>query len=203
MSAKTFHPEQLQIGSVYAKGILAAATQNGEAQAVVAEMESLQNDVLDRSPQLITVLGSTRVSMAEKSTLIDTLFKGRASATFTRFLKVICQHGRFDCIGAIIAETRRLHNLEQNIVEVLVTTAAPLSDADQRRVMERLESALKKSVTLQTLVDPSILGGLQIRVGDTVFDGSLQAQLERIRKATVEKAAQKIRGQFDRFSVAT
>lgn len=199
-TSKPLHPQQQQIGAVYAKSILFAAKGSNELEEVVAELDSLGEDVLLKQPKLTDVLGSTRVSFSEKSALIDKVFSGRSTKSLVNFLKVICQHGRFDCIQAIVSETRRLYNDEIGVVDVLITSASDLDSTAIERIVEKLESVIKKKVNLTTLVDSQLLGGLQIRVGDTVFDGSLQAQLERIRRATVQNSVEKIRAQFDRFA---
>ncbi len=199
-TSKPLHPQQQQIGAVYAKSILFAAKANNELEEVVAELDSLGEDVLQKQPRLIGVLGSTRVSFAEKSAFIDRIFSGRSTTSLVNFLKVVCRHGRFDCIQAIVSETRRLYNDEIGVVDVSITSSSELESASVDRIVEKLEAAIGKKVNLTALIDEQLLGGLQIRVGDTVFDGSIQAQLERVRKSTVQNSVEKIRAQFDRFA---
>lgn len=199
---KSLDPQQQQIGAVYAKSLLAAARESGDLERVVEELESFGTEVLVQQPRFLEVMESTRIGQNEKLQLIDRVFQNNASPTLVNFLKVISRKGRFECIGAIVHEVRRLYNEEIGIVEAQVTAASELEESVQQQIAEKLATILGKKVNLSLSVDPSMLGGLKIRVGDKVFDGSVQSQLERVRRTTFEKSAETIRAQFDRFAQA-
>lgn len=192
-----------QLGTVYAKALLGAAEKAGNADHVVEELEAIVSDVLDKLPQLDQILRSPRMTHEERLPLLDKAFGGRVSATTLTFLKVVSQHGRLDALRAIARATRKQLNAIRGRVEVLVETAFPLSNPIRERITARLTQMLGSEVILQTKINEELLGGVVVRVGDTVYDASLAAQLKRMQQVTLEKTKQTIRESIQRFAVST
>lgn len=191
------------LGSVYAKALLGAAEKAGQAQQVLEELESLVNDVLDKLPQLEAALGSPRLSVEEKTALLDRAFGGRMSATMLHFLKVVARHGRLDAVRAILQAARKLYNQMRGRVEVRVETAYPLSNPLRERIVNRLQQMLGRELVLTAVVNEDLLGGLVVRIGDTVYDGSLAARLKNMQEVTLEHTKHSIRQSLERFAVGT
>lgn len=205
MAVRTsFDPQVQQIATVYARGFLQAATkelgQQPEAvQSVVEELEALVTSVFANQSRLVDRLSGSRMSLNEKVSLLQKVFGSRVSEIVVRFLGVVCQHGRFESIEAIVVRVRELFNAAAGVVSVTITTAVELPMDVEARVTQNLEGALGKKIELTKSVQSDLLGGMQVRVGDTVFDGSVQGQLERVRRTAFERAAERIRAEFDRF----
>jgi F-type H+-transporting ATPase subunit delta len=89
----------------------------------------------------------------------------------------------------IVEQFGDLHDIAQGIVNVDVTTAVALTDQQSRALQTELERHTGKSVRLNVLSDPSIRGGLVVRIGDTVLNASITHQLERLRERFVRGAA--------------
>lgn len=191
------------LGSVYAKALLGAAERAGQAETVVAELESLVSDVLDKLPQLDEALQSPRLAHEERLPIIERAFGGRMSATTLTFLKVLSKHGRLDCLRAIARAARQQLNTLQNRVEVIVETAHPLSNPLRDRIVGRLTGLLGQQVMLTTAINEDLLGGLVVRVGDTVYDASLAARLKRMQEVTLDHTKQTLRESLSRFAVST
>ena len=192
-----------QVGTVYAKALLGAAEKAGQADSVVEELESLVSDVLNRSPQLDALLKSARLSHEERVPLIDKAFGGRMSPTLLTFLKVLSKHGRLDSLRAIAKAARKQLNAMRGRVEVTVETAYPLSGSLEGRIVGRLSELLGKQVILKSRVNESLIGGLVVRVGDTVYDASVAAKLKRMEQITLDHTKQTIRESLERFAVPT
>lgn len=194
-----YDSERQYLGTVYAKALMGAAGA-GNIESVLEELESVVTDVLTKVPAIEATLSSPRISLEAKESMIDKAFAS-ASSTLKNFLKVVCQHGRFDSIRVIYRSARALHDEEAGRVEVTLTTAEAADDALKSRITEQLSKALGQQVRLKTKVDPAILGGIVVKVGDTVYDGSLSNQLNQVRNAAVDRAMQNIRESLDRFVV--
>ena len=95
-----------------------------------------------------------------------------------------------------------MFNEARNRVEVFVRSAEELDQTATELIAKRLQEALGCDVSLATEVDPDLIGGLVVRVGDTVFDGSVANQLLRIREDAVDRTTQEIRQSLDRFALA-
>src|SRR5262245_14733657 len=162
-----------RIGTTYAKAFLGVAENSGRAEPLVQEFNELVTQVLERFPEFDRTLSSPRVSVEEKQVLLDRVLGGRVSDELLRFLQVVGQHGRLDCLREIRQAAIELFQTSRGIVTVHVTAAAPLGAELQQRIREALNQKLGRSVELKVHFDPEILGGIVVRVGDTVFDGSI------------------------------
>jgi ATP synthase F1 delta subunit len=81
----------------------------------------------------------------------------------------------------VAREFRRLHARREGIVEAVVTSAGPLDEAERLALHERLQSLTGSRVEMRLEVDPALLGGLQVLIGDRLIDGSVRGRLERLR----------------------
>ena len=190
------------LGTVYAKALLGASEKSGNTDEVLAELDSLIREVFDRSPQLEAMLTSPRVPLESKEQLLDRAFRDKVTPQLLNFLKVIVSRGRFESLRAVNAAARRLYNQLRGRVEVRLTTAQPVDAAIRELIVTKLRASLGQEIELQTQVDPELIGGLVIRIGDTVYDGSLANQLQRLSEDLVSRATQTMRTSSDRFVVA-
>lgn len=190
------------LGTVYAKALLGSSIKAGNTELVLNEMESLVEDILHKLPDFKAMLGSPRVPLDVKTSMLDRAFGGQMTTTLLVFLKILCRRGRFDCVPAIAYSFRRQVNEMRGRVEVIVRSAEPLSADLLERTTNRLRQALGCEVELQLEIDPQMIGGLVIRVGDTVFDGSLANRLQRLREEMTARLTQQLRSTPDRFAVA-
>lgn len=198
--SEPFDAGRQQLAAVYAKALLGAAEQAGQQEAVVDELESLLADVFDRLPQFEAVLATPRVSLEEKQAILGKAFSGRMSATLLNGLRVMAKHGRLDCVRAVAKTARKLLNEIQQRVEVEVRVAHPLSSEARTRIEARLVELTGKAVDLHELVLPDLVGGMVVRIGDTLYDGSVASQLDRLRETTLRRTEQTMRSSLDRFA---
>jgi len=195
-------PGKARIAAVYAKALLGAAEKAGNTNEIIEELTSLVEDVFPEIPKLREVLSSLRVTHEEKVQLLDKAFGGKMNSHLLNFVKVVSSHGRLDCLAEISQATRRLYNKQRGVNEIRVTTAEPLSDEMQEELRSQLATRFGGEVELQTEVDAGLIGGMVIRVGDTVYDGSIINRLNRVRATAMQKTTQEIRQSLDRFESA-
>lgn len=188
-----------QIARVYAQAALDAAEKQAQAAPLVAELESLASDVFDRLPQFEAVLASARIGYEEKAALIDKAFRRQGSPLLKNFLKVLARHGRLDCLRAIIRQARRLLDQRTGVVDVRLTTAAGIDPAVETAVAAALQQSLGGRPRLVHSVDPGLIGGAVLRIGDTVYDASVAAQLKQLRQQMINRSAHEIQSRRDRF----
>lgn len=188
-----------QIARVYAQAALDAAENQAASADLVAELESLLADVLDRLPKFEAVLASARVGYEEKAALIDKAFQRQGSPLLKNFLKVLARHGRLDCLRAIVRQTRRLFDQRSGVVDVRLTTAAELDPKVQTTVTAALQQSLGGRPRIVHSVDAKLIGGAVLRIGDTVYDGSVAAQLKQLRQQMIDRSAHEIQSRRDRF----
>jgi F-type H+-transporting ATPase subunit delta len=191
--------EQKPIGEVYAASLLAATQQASCTADVMTEFESFISDVLNTLPQLDAMLSSPRVAHSDKVVMLDKILAGKCSTIFLNFLKVVSQHGRLDCLRVIQASLKEQYSQDQGHLEVLVTTATHLDEPAVNTMRDKLNAAFDATVDLTLTVDSTLVGGTVIRIGDTVYDGSVANRLERIGTTVRENTIREIRLSAERF----
>lgn len=191
--------EQKPIGEVYAASLLAATQQASCTADVMTEFESFISDVLNTLPQLDAMLNSPRVAHSDKVVMLDKMLAGKCSTIFLNFLKVVSQHGRLDCLRVIQASLKEQYSQDQGHLEVLVTTATHLDEPAVNTMRDKLNAAFDATVDLTLTVDSTLVGGTVIRIGDTVYDGSVANRLERIGTTVRENTIREIRLSAERF----
>jgi len=187
------------IAAVYAEAFLGAAEKAGQTEALLAEFDELLTDVLDQFPQLEQILASAVISHEEKAGILDRTLGTRASKELLSFLKVVGRHGRLDCLRAIHRQAHALHDRMRGRVVVRVSTATPVSADLAARMRESLRNLVDGEPVLEQVVDPDLIGGVVVRVGDTVYDGSIATQLEAVRQQIINRSTHEIQSRRDRF----
>lgn len=185
------------IATTYAKALLGVTETGGNTDSVLEELDSLVKTVLPQHPQFAEALRTPRLSVEEKIGLIDRIFGSRASGELLKFLKVLANHGRLDCLREIASAFRRQVNDKQGRVAVQVTTASELSAEQLGQVNASLHEKLGRQIDLTTRVDEELLGGMVVRIGDTVIDGSLKNRLVRLQQKTIDDVSAKLQKKFE------
>ena len=182
----------------YAEALLNAS--GAEADAVVAELEEIRSDVLDARPEFASILASPSIAIEKKDRILADTFEGRALPTVVRFLRVLNRHGRLGMLGPIIRQARATLDRRQNRKPVTVRSAVPLDEGQQSTLRDRLAAMIHATPVISLEVDPSLIGGLVVQVGDDVYDASVRNRLERLRGRLTERKTHEIQSRRDHFS---
>ena len=191
--ATVFDSEGQHVGEVYAKALLQAAAPANKVDLVVDQLDSLVRDVLDKNAKFETVLGNPKLAIEEKLSLIDRVFGKSMDLTLLNFLKVLCRRERLQFIRSIAQAANELRDESAGRIQVLVTTTAALDPQSAEKLRTSLKNTFKKDVRIVSKIDPSIIGGLIVRVGDTVYDGSVDGQLKALRREVTAKTEASVR----------
>jgi F-type H+-transporting ATPase subunit delta len=191
---------QQQVGVLYARSLLGATEAAGQTEAVLGELDSFVEDVLDKLPHFEAYLSTALVSPEEKVAILDRSLQGKASPLLLNFLKVAASHGRLNSLRAIRRAAHEAYERLRGRIPVVVRSATPLDAASEQQVIERLRVMLHAEPQLIREVDPALIGGLVIRVGDTVYDGSVARRLEQLRLQMIDRSVHEIQSRRDRFS---
>jgi F-type H+-transporting ATPase subunit delta len=189
-----------RIARVYAEALLRAADKRGQAEEVLEELESLVQDVFTASPELENLFSSASIGRTAREELIRKVFTGRASELVLNLLLVLNDHDRLSELRAIVAACRELRDQRAGRLQVQVRSAVPLRDDQRQRLLEQLRETFHKEPVLQTQVDPELLGGMVVRVGDWLYDQSVRTQLDNLRHQIIERSSYEIQSRRDRFS---
>jgi len=133
---------------------------------------------------------------------LDRILAGRASESLLTFLKVVACNGRLDCLREIRNAAREELNRIHGRVAVIVTTAEPIDEQLRNQIVDQLQVVTGTPVDLRCRVNPGIIGGMVVRVGDTVYDSSVVNQLARLKRDALGKTFNQLRETVDRFAVS-
>ena len=188
-----------KIAEVYAEAYLNAVSgQEGAIDDAVAEFASLV-DVLKSQPQFAAVLASAMIATDEKIALMEKAFAKSASPLFWNFLQIVAQRNRLDLLLPIFSQTQVLRDARQRRIPVTITTAMEVDPQLFSTLSEKLRGILGGEPVIRSVIDPNVIGGLVVRVGDTVYDASVSTQLQNVCRHMIERSAQEIQNQRERF----
>lgn len=171
----------------YALALYEEARARGAAEAVDADVAAL-GEALAASRDLRTALTSPVVARTKKEAIVARLFGDRLHPLVTRFLLLLIKKEREALAVEAVAAYAALRDAREGVVEARVTAARPLSADEAEGLRRSIEAKAGGSVRLRLEVDPSLVGGLVVRVGDRVYDGSLRHQLGLLREQLVARA---------------
>jgi F-type H+-transporting ATPase subunit delta len=175
-----------ELAQVYATALFEVATENGVTDEVREQLGQFA-DELDQNRDLQVFLFSPYFSSQEKKEGIGKIVDG-ADERFLNFLELLAERHRMPAIFRVRRAYDALWREENKLLPVTVTSAIELDEGLVKGLGEKIEEQTGKKVELTSKVDPDVLGGLVLQVGNMVLDASIRNRLEQLRKQ-VAKAA--------------
>lgn len=171
----------------YAEAAFEIAVRDDSVEAWLAALTAAQERLSDE--QVPRILASPAVPITARIDLLDRLLGEVVTGGPRNLLALLIRRGRFDELGPVIREFRRLDARRRGLVTAFVTSAAPLDDMERTALAERLRAMTGGDVETEERVDPDLLGGMQVRIGDRLIDGSVRGRLERLRASLATSAS--------------
>lgn len=169
----------------YARALFELGRDTGNLEALEADLASVVA-VIEENARLRDALYNPLISLEEKVALVEAVFSRRLSTTGLQFCKLMVRKRRERHLPAVLSEFRRLVHEARGILEAEVRVAKPLGDELLRSLAARLEEVSGRRVSLHVRIDPTVMGGVVLQVGDKRIDGSLTGRLVRMRQALRE-----------------
>jgi len=170
----------------YAEAAFELATRDGQLDEYGDGLD-LAARLLGGDEVLEIVRNPARPS-AERLAFVDGLLGKRVPDTIQRLVRLLVSNGKVDRLPGVAAEYRRLLNIERGIVEAVATSASPLTKDETAALQRKVAQMTGRTVDLRVAVDEALIGGLTVRVGDTLYDASVRGRLERLRERLVAGA---------------
>jgi F-type H+-transporting ATPase subunit delta len=191
-----------RLARVYAEALLNAAQASGQVAQVLEEFDSLIDDVFKDDPRLEALFAGSAVGRYARKDAINKAFAEKASTTFHRYMLVLNDHERLDLIRPIRRAVRELNDERMKRLRVHIYSAVALSDELQARLRVGIHDKFQLEPVLILHVDGTLLGGLKVRVGDTVYDSTVRTRLNNLRNQLIARSSHEIQSRRDRFSSA-
>ena len=170
----------------YARALLAIGQEEGQTRRILTEVEQFSKLVAE-TPLLREMVEAAQINRRDKKAALEATITPTGFSSSTRnFLFLLVDKRRMNLLSAMVSELRRLFEQSEGIERVEVSVPMPLSGTQRDLLESVLEGQTGKKVVLEEKVDPDVLGGMVVKVGSTVYDGSARTQIQHIRE-NIEK----------------
>lgn len=173
-------------GTVVAKRYAKALFQLALEQGIVAETENqlkLVVAVIESDAQTRAFLTAPNITLDTKIQTLNNAFKGTASPIVLNTIGVLLERGREGSLASVLEAYLQVAGESLGRADALVTSAMPLSDSEQQKLADKFGVLLGKTIRVTNTVNKDLLGGVTVRIGDTLYDGSLRTKLNRLEKS--------------------
>jgi F-type H+-transporting ATPase subunit delta len=134
-------------------------------------------------PDVARLLANPAVPATSRVEVLERILGDDVTGPARNLFALMIRRGRFELVSAVVREFRRLYARREGIVEAVVTSAIELDEAERTALHERLVAMTGSRVEMELNIDAELLGGVQVRLGDELIDGSVRGRLERMRNA--------------------
>jgi F-type H+-transporting ATPase subunit delta len=165
---------------MYARALFQAAREDDKLERVADDFSALAH-ALEEIPELLAFLRNPEVEPAGKAEVLDEITTG-ADELVRNFVRVVAEKGRAGELGVMNEELEALVAREQNRLALELTTAYELSDEEAASIVAAIEKASGRKVEATRTVEPELIGGIVLKVGSFLADGSVRGRLERLRR---------------------
>jgi len=169
-----------QVARVYATALFAAATDAGTLEQTSADLHAFAT-ALAESRALADVISDPQIDRAARRRVLAELTRD-GDELAANALKVLLEKGRIVVLPEVVTEFDRMAAEAAGLVELELTTAVPVAADVAERVVARVEQATGRRARLTSRVEPAVIGGLVLRVGEVIVDGSLRSRIRQLRK---------------------
>ena len=165
----------------YGGALWAIAVEDGCTEAMLEDVHALQTLMRD-NPEYLRLIRCPDVPLHTRLHLLDDAFRGRVPDTLLHFLQLLCERGHFGFLPDCLHEFCRRYDEANNIENVTVVSAVPLTREQKDALGKKLSQKLQRNVRLSAKVDPSVMGGLRVETEGASMDGTVLRQIESIRE---------------------
>jgi F-type H+-transporting ATPase subunit delta len=172
----------------YASALLSLAVESKQVEAVLKDVESIASTIAT-SRELLLFLRSPIIRRDRKRATLKAVFEGRLTTLTMAFLDQLCKRNRESDLQSICVSFKDQFDAWAGIERVTVTSAFPLESKQIESVKASLKTFVNRNIVINQVIDDQLIGGIQIKIADTVYDGSVRAQLNKMEAALSSSVA--------------
>ena len=172
---------ELTVATRYAKSLIDLAVEQKSLEETKKDMVFF-SQTLKANNQLQAVLANPIVAHTKKIKILEAIFGDKVSKLTDSFFKIMINKSRSEILYATSKEFINQYNVIKHIVRAYVTSATPLSEENKKKIIAELEAATKGTIELHTKVDPKLIGGFVLTVGDMQVDTSISSSLNKLKQ---------------------
>ena len=179
---------EFKVATRYAKSLIDVAEEQNLLEPIKEDMASFVR-TLKANPLLNAVVSNPIVSPSKKVDILDAIFAGKVQPATLDFFKIMVNKMRSEILFETAQEFAEQYNKKKNIVKAVIVSAVPLSESNRKIAMETVEKVTSGKVLLEEKIDPDLIGGFILTVGDRQFDTSISSTLNKLKKEFARKSA--------------
>lgn len=168
----------------YALALYQIGEKNGKVEEYITDLEEIV-ELIKTNQELSKVIHHPQITTSRKKKIFTEIFQNKVDENLLNFLLILIQKDRIEYLEEKLNEIKKIHLEKQNIIKVISKTVIPFTENERTALIEKLEIKYKKKVLLEEQIDKSIIGGVYIRVGDEVIDGTIKAKFDEIKKRVI------------------
>ena len=191
-----------RIGRVYAEALLDVASERSQADEIGRELDGIVSEIYAKNPEIENALSSPVVKRNAKVAVLDKAFQGKVSDLMFNFLNVLNSKDRLNLVRHVAVAYRDEVDVRNRRIRVLVRSVVPLSDVQTENLRQSVSQSTGMEPIIRAKIDPKLLGGMIVQVGDQVFDSSVRTRIDNIRNQLLARSSYEIQAGRDRFSSA-
>ncbi|MEX2459752.1 MAG: F0F1 ATP synthase subunit delta [Paenibacillaceae bacterium] len=164
----------------YAKALFELAKEKNEAAQVEADLQAIVTSI-QVNVDLQKFLSHPNIDASKKTALLDTLFQGKVSDSVLNTVSLLVDRRREGILQELLTDYIKIANEALSQAKAIVSTPIALSEVESQHIAASFSQLTGKKIQVQQVIDPSLLGGIQVRIGDRLYDGSLSGKLQRLQ----------------------
>jgi len=178
--------QSTRLTKIYADSLYSIIKDDENLCRDVMEQYKWFTEFIDGDASLKAFLESDRINRKIKQKVLEQTLRGRCHDMLVNFLQVLVSRGRFGILESVYLLIHQM--IEGMKLQVEVTTAVPLAQEALDGLVAKIEEKIQGKIKVETKVDPQILGGIVVTIGDKLLDGSLRCQLDQMKKRIIERS---------------
>ncbi len=165
----------------YARALLSLAEENNILERSYKDMQMI-HDVFRQNKSLVILLKSPVIRISKKQNVVSQLFKNQVHPLILRYMLIIVRKQRGNMLEGISGAYLRVYKEYLGIEQVRLTTAVPVDDSVRARALEAARKITPHEIEFEETLDPDIIGGFILNLGDKQYNASVKHRMQRIRK---------------------
>ena len=163
----------------YSRAIFELGDETGNMDLFLDELKDVTH-IITGNKQLFSALNSPNINIRQKKNIAESIFGGKVSREILNFLKIIIDKKRMSILKDICMEYEDLVREYKGYVKAVVYSTGEMGEEEKSALVEKLEKTVKKKIELNNIIDNELIGGIIIRIGDKIIDGSIKGRLKEL-----------------------
>ncbi len=173
------------VSRTYSQALFEVALENNKFDEYNEELKFIVS-ICKEQPEFYEILKTPKINISEKKKIIDEIFKEKISQELINFIKIILDKRRVKNLFSISKEFEEMVYEHKGIVKAKAITTIPLGKREIEKLQKKLSEITNKTVILENEIDKSLIGGVMIKLGDKVIDGTIKGKLEQLENSLTQ-----------------